>query len=443
MRVKELKGQISSNPPLGPFVGGEYARRDRAASAFGDGVRVMANSRRVLATVGLHGSERFQIVSLDPDSDTQIYPTVVAVRHVARRRFRLTPGHFPHLSALVVPSGETQKVHLDGEGTPDGWESSGAGGAIYIEVDYDNGVDTDSASWIKYLPVSGKVFAGENLAPAAAWTQITRIQLGPCAPGDVVGNLADLRKWSENVTVTMRIAYIGGVRCVDLCVQELPIAYARDNFLDDPDWIVPMLASAAKIGDPDVMPEFPVDALSATDASAGTELLATAARRQQAELGPILAEWSGWDEETQAVTALEAAGVSTSSSTFVDLLQTAITSWSDANPGWSVSSGGNAREHLTSSHLRELRDLDACVRVRIWIYASRTVSGTSVVRFTSQRYAVGEIAVTSSTDQWWSTTAHLRCGLGAQDESVLQVLGKASGGGALTVKYLIVEHLPG
>lgn len=441
MRVKDLKGLISSNPPLGPFVGGQAALRDRAASAFGDGVRVMANSRRVLATVGLHGSERFQIVSLDPDSLTQIYPTVTAVRHAARRKFRLTPGHFPHLSALVVPSGETQKVHLDGEGNVDGWQSSGAGGAIYIEVDYDNGTDTASASFLKYLPVSGNEFAGENNAPAAAWTQLTRVQVGPCAPGDVVANLADLRKWSDNVTVTMRIAYIGGVRCVDLCVQELPIAYARDNFTDDPEWIVPMLAAAAKVGDPDVMPEFPVDALSSTDASAGTELLAAAARRQQAELGPILAEWSGWDEETQGIKATEAAGVSTSSSSYVDLLQTSITAWSEANPGWSVSSGGNAREFLTSSHLRELRDLDACVRVRIWIYASRT-GGTAIVRFTSQRYAIGEVAVTSGTAQWWSTTAHLRCGLGAQDESVLQVLGKVSGGETLTLKYLVVEHLP-
>lgn len=434
MRIKALPDLGSSNPPLGPYLGGQEAKRDRAAAAFADGVRVMGGGRRVVARVGLHGSEKFQIGSGNPSNVSKIYPDLLDVRYAARRKFRLTPGHFPYLSALVVPSGQTQQPGGIG------YQANGAAGAVQLYVHYDNGVDTDDALFMAYLPVSGQQYAGEKTAAGAAWNELQRVEFGPCAPGDL-DDSTNLRRWSEGVTVDLGAAYVAGVRCVDLCVQEMPLRYAREQLLDDPDWILPMLGAGSKPGDPDTMPEYPVDELAADEPSAGTILLAAAARRQQRELGPVVAEWSGWDESTQDVDDLEAAGVSTtSSSTFVDMLQTSVSAWSADNPGWSISSGGNAREHTTASNLLELRDLDACVPVRIRIYARRTVGGTSRVRFVSQGYSVAEIEVGSSTYAWYEATGYLRCGLGPEDASVMQMLGRTfSGGATLTVRHVAAE----
>lgn len=433
MRKKDIQPLSSTNPPVGPYVGGQLGKRDRVGAAFADGVRVLGNGRRILARVGLHGSEQFQINSDNPvDPTFQQYPEADDVRYCIRRKFTLTPGHFPRLSALVVPCGETNKY------AGSTWVSAGAGGAIAGSVTYDNGVDTETGTFLKYLPVSNQLYHGENAAAGAAWAELHRVEIFMLAPDDPRNVIADLRRWCDGpVTVDLAVAFMGGVRCVDLVIQEMPWAYAREPATDDVEWMIPMLG-AAQQQEPDYIPDYPIDETSGTDPAAGTQLLSDAARRQQAELGPILAEWSGWDEETQSITALDAAGVSTASATFVDLLESGVTAWDDTNPGWSVSAGGDARAFLTASHLLELRDKDACVPVRIWIWAART-AGDAFVRFVSQSYSVGEIEVTSSTYGWWSVTAHLRCGLGAEDSSVLQLLGRCSGG-TLTVRHLTVEY---
>lgn len=38
-------------------------------------------------------------------------------------------------------------------------------------------------------------------------------------------------------------------------------------------------------------------------------------------------------------------------------------------------------------------------------------------------------------------TGHLRCGLGPEDTSVLQIIGKLANAGTLTVRHVLVEYL--
>jgi hypothetical protein len=185
---------------------------------------------------------------------------------------------------------------------------------------------------------------------------------------------------------------------------------------------------------------YPIEETGATNPTFGATLLADVVDRQQHRLGPVLAQWSGW-RESQAVTATEAVGVTTTSTTYVNLFDATITAWASASPGFSLASGGQAQQADTSDARRITRDKDACVPVRCWVYGSRTGSGTSTVRFQSENYSIAEVLITSSTDGWWSMTGHLRCGLGPEDTSVLQIIGKLGAAGTLTVRHVLVEYL--
>lgn len=58
----------------------------------------------------------------------------------------------------------------------------------------------------------------------------------------------------------------------------------------------------------------------------------------------------------------------------------------------------------------------------------------------SEGYSVAEVTA-GSTDGWSSATGRLRCGLGPEDTSVMQILdGKLAAAGTLTVRHM-TEYL--
>ena len=405
-------------------------------SAHANPDRLLGNGRRVVARVGLHGSAEMMVGSADPASGaTQIYPTRVAVRTVLRAKWTPTPGHFPVLSALVVPSGMTQKYN----GGSSTWIADVPYGLISVNVVF-VAVGSESVTWSKVLPVSGEQWAGEKQDPGAAWAALTRIEIPLIAP-DGINKAGPLHDWSEITTATATISYVGGCRVVDAVLMERPYAYVRDVATDT---IIstPLVTDASGQVVKTYPVPYPVDERSATDPTYGSKMLADVVHRQQTSFGPVLASASFYDEATQGVASTEADGVSTSSTTFVDLLHSSITAWDGREPGWSLSSGGNAQQFKSSNGLRETRDKGACVPVRVWAWCSRTGSGTATLRFQSENYSIAELSVASSTEAWHSCTGHLRCGLGAEDPSLLVVLGKvASGADTLHVRHILVEYI--
>lgn len=432
-KERDLRDTYTGDPPLEALLGRKLAKRDRVMSAFANPDRLLGNGRRVVARVGLHGSAEMMVGSADPASGaTQIYPTRVAVRTVLRAKWTPTPGHFPVLSALVLPSGMTQKFSL-GSLT---WGPDIPYGLISIRVDFD-AVASETVTWSKVLPVSGEQWAGEKQDPGAGWAALTRFESPMIAP-DGIGKAGTLHDWSEITTATATISVLGGVRLVDAVIQERPWAYVRD-VASDTLYSTPLVTDGSGAIVKTYPVEYPIDERGPSDPTYGSKLLADVVHRQQTALGPVLASASLYDEASQGVASTDAEGVSTSSTTFVDLLHTSVTGWDDRTPGWSLSSGGNAQQFKTSNGLRETRDKNACVPVRIWVWCSVS-GGTGTLRFQSENYSVAELKITSATEAWRSCTGHLRCGLGPEDPSVLVMLGKtASGGDTLRVRHIVAE----
>jgi hypothetical protein len=358
-KLRDLKNAETTTPPIGPLTGGRLAKRDRVLSVLTQQDRLVGNGRRVVCRVGLHGASGFQVLSSNPTTASQIYPTLTASRTAARAKWTLTPGHFPVFSALVVPSGMTQKLLAS-------WVPDTAYGRIDVRCEF-AGAATETVVFSRTLPVSQETWAAEKTAAGASWAGLTRVEIPLIYPANVVGTIADLQTFSDYVLCDAQVQFVGGVRCVDAVVQEAPYRYARD--LDaDADFMMPLATDGSGQSVKNFPVEYPIEQRSATDPSYGSLLASDVAHRQQTALGPILAHWTAWDEGTQSVASLDTGSISTSSTTFVNLLDSGLTAWSSARQGWSLSSGGQAQQFRSSNGLRELRDADAVVPVRIWVW---------------------------------------------------------------------------
>ena len=118
------------------------------------------------------------------------------------------------------------------------------------------------------------------------------------------------------------------------------------------------------------------------------------------------------------------------------------TSWSPDIAGWSLASGGNAPAWNTSGPHLELRDKARVVPVRVSVYAKATGGATGRVQLVASDYSVAEIVVDSSSYQWFETDAHLLCGFGAEDESIVILLGRVtSAGTTLSVQHFQVQYV--
>jgi hypothetical protein len=436
IKIRDLRDVATTGAPLAPLRGGALAKRDRVLAVHGEADRLLGNGRRVVCRVGLHGAENFQVGNADPDSDlTQVYPDHDTPRVAARAKWKLTPGTFPMLSALVVPSGMTQRFSL---ADPIGWVADEPHGRLQVLVSF-NGIDDVTRTLD--LPISLNTWGAESTAEGAAWAALRRVEIPLVYPEQAHELAADVAAWSEGVECELELRYIGGCRVVDAVVQERPWRYGRDVGTDDAPFASTLVVDAAGDTVGAYPAEYPVEERNADDPTYGMIHLLGVAHRQHTELGPVLAAWPAWDETTQPVTATDAATVSTSSTSFVRLLD-AGAAYDAAAPGWSVSSGGQAQQWRSSNAARVLRDKDACVPVRVWAYCHRTGSGTATVRFQSADYSVADVAFASSTPAWRSGVGHLRCGLGPEDASVLQVLGRVTvGTAALHVRHVLVEYL--
>lgn len=415
----------TGNPALSPLRNGQPARKAPIESVAKESSEVFCNTVRTLLSIGMHGAESMQIPSDDLPTEDQVYPLKTRETVVCRRPpIRLTPGCFPTVRGLALPSGPCSKFFF----AIDKWVYDGSYGQIKLSADYDNGVDTSTVEQIIDIPSSDNADNKETTSAGAAWAEFIPFEC-ELIPGFVAS------QYMDGATVEITVSYLGAPRVVDLGIYELAIQYSRNTATDPDEWINPIVDTAA------LPSQYPIEELSSTDPFYGSKLLADAAARQQRELGPLLMEWSAWSETDVSVTAAECPGINITSTSFVDLRNTSLTGWASTHPGWSVSSGGSAQQFNTSNHLVEMRALDAVVPVRCWVWGSRSVSGTSVVRFQTQLYSICEVLITSSTAQWWSATGHLRCGIGAEDASVLEILCKASTGSTLNIKHLAIEYL--
>lgn len=432
----------TTDPALGPLSGGRLAKSDRVGAVFNQQDLLLGHGRRVVASVGLHLSPRFQVPSTNTTSVSQTYPLKSASRVCYRGTFTLTPGHMLRAQAVWTPAGATQRFAAGS------WVSDGGLGMINFTAQFSNGLASETVNRTIVCDVSPNQYNAETSTEGAMFGELYR-GFTEIRPNDL-NNVATMAAWSDTavapfagVTVELTISYRGGVRPVDVIVYEVPVAYARD--VSTSNWAAALYEEGGKPAK--AYPSaYPVLALNTAPGHTGlgsTRLVETATR-QRDDLGPLLVTWTAWSEAVQGVAATETAALETSSLTWTEMLCTSTAApWSADAPGWSITCGANARRWDTSDPYQAMRGNDAVVPVRIWVRAAAPGGSTGYLRFHSEAYsAMGDIEVNSGTYAWYSQTGHLRCGLGAEDTATLQMLGMVAGVGmTLSVRNVTVEYL--
>lgn len=438
IKTRNLQGAATTTPPIDALGGGRPALAHRVHSTHVQADNLLGNDRNVVARVGLHGASLFQVATdIDPDDFTQIYPLRSVARTAARvPPFAVLPGHFLRLTALVCPSGLTVKPGA--EVLVDNWIDDGAYGRIDVAIAWTGSPGVVATNHSVQLPTSSETWAAEVLTAGAAWAGLKRVEIPLMVPTGATATAAALRTWSEGVTASVAIAYRGGVRAVDVVLQQVPFGYARSLGVDT-------LYSSALVTNPagqtvlDYPLAYPVERRSASDPTYGSLLLADVADRQQHGLGPVLAQWTAWDESTTSPLVTASPSVDTTSTSFVDMLDGSPAAWSGDLPGWCVS-GAASQQFKSSNPRRELRDKNACVPVRCWAYCSHSLTGGATFRFQSEAYAIADLEVAGTSPAWRSCTGHLRAGVHAKDASVLRVLGRSVESGLLKLFAFFIEY---
>lgn len=400
--------------------GGALATQSSRNAALRSQMQLVPHGRRVVAQVGLHGGLGFFVPDgLDTTSDPRLYPEPDWERVLFRGKVNVTPGYELWCSMVSVPSGPCQKYIL----STDSYEATSDGAWLRIDCTYDNGVVPIVVAHGMTPPWSVLEFKG--LDPAAGGAFSLTHQTKRITMPDGVG-------WVEHVSAEITLTAIGGLRPVEIILYEMPKSVVQH---DDShrECTIPQVP---KSGMPDraiIGKAYP------GDARLGSHQAAKSMRDYRKVCGPYIFSWSSWDETGVAMTDdAEGDPETVTSSSFVGFKSSTITLHNDTHPGWSISSGGTSR-NLEQSGPLELRGVNGCIPVLVRAYC-KVSAGTGVIRFQTAFYSLRDLSTTSTSYTWVEGLAWLRCGVHQSQETVLEVFGKCSGGGTLSIRYLSCEH---
>lgn len=430
---KVILGDAKTDPPLGPLGGLKLMRRDRASAIHATGDRVLSHGRRILCRMGLAGAGAWQVSDLAPAHPVAIHPPGNIERVVARLpAVPLTPGHVLVMQVVASPSGQSAVA------VGDVAISTGILGTIRIVATYANSGGPVSVTRDISIPGSKLPYGAQPSSAGAAWGELYRRRTSPIKPADF-GSIANIAQWVEGVTVAVVVSfYRGAPRVIDLIVYEVPEQYARD--LADDEWITPMHSDGAGYPLTMLPGQRPVCRRLAADPGGGSEIVADAGRRLR-EVGPALWYATAWCESTSSYTATETPARSVTGTTLTELVEGSTTAWSAASAGASLSSGGNGRRVQDSEQTAIMRDADNVVPVTCWIYCRLTAAViTATVRFEAEAYSVAVLSIPAGTSfAWRSVTGHLRCGLGSESPTTVQVFAAtSSAGGVFEWRYAVI-----
>jgi hypothetical protein len=383
---------------------------------------VLRNGYRKIARVGLNGAKSWHMGETANGTSTQLKPTANVERVCLRTPpVAITPGHLLRVAVVANPIVETEAI-VDA-GPPALYGNVGCQGEIKITVAFDNGTDTPTVTKVITLPNSQLQYGAQPTGSGAAWGSLITRETGPIWPDDLTDPLT-LAAWTEGVTATITVAYIGSPRVIDLTIYEEPNALCYD--LSSGAWIAPMHANSG--GGPlvSLLGKTPRIKQSGSHPGGGTEIVCDAAARVIQEVGPVLFYHSAWDEDAQLVASTETTPktITATSPNYTELLTGVTTAAGTTRPGWSTSSGANALR-IQDSGPMVLRDNEGVVPVRCYIYGAMSTavgSPTATVRFQTDTAEFVQVAVSAGTTYaWHSAPGKLRCGLGAQDPHAIQV----------------------
>lgn len=127
---------------------------------------------------------------------------------------------------LALPSGATQKF------VAPNYVLDAVVGSMGVTARFPAARQSATVTHTFSLPASDLQYGGEGTNAGWAWAALRRFESPVLAPSGAMKNSADLRNWCEEITCEVTIAYRGGVRAVDVVVQEVPFGCARSINVD-------------------------------------------------------------------------------------------------------------------------------------------------------------------------------------------------------------------
>jgi len=425
----------AQRPQVAPLTGGALAKRSRAMAVMRAQDKTTSLGRRVIGAVSMAGSLTWSVPDTDPDNATQTHPLTGEVRTVHRMRCDVTPGCFLRLNLVYVPSGQTQVEVAAGTD----YDAGGAGGSVRVDVEWFNRDGGSITTTHALATLASPLEYGASTDQP--WVDVRSSTVLFVTPDDVV-QADDLATWTEHVHAEITVSHVGGVRMVDCSVEEHTRTVVREVDDDADLWTSHMFAAVHPDGDAPLV-RYPmerlVDSTPDGDPRGGSWHTMDVAAAQRLRLGPQLIGWSAWNENTADVTDDDIPEVTTSSATFVRVVDAVAGDYDADGPGWTL--GGYARGYAENHPYWSAPN--GSIPVLVAVYgACESNSAAGRVRVQASDSSWVEVVIDSRSFGWWLGYGHLRCGVAPGDPSTVQAFYRMdSGSNGLQIRALGVYRM--
>lgn len=433
---QNLIGVTATTAIVPPVLGGVLANSGPVASIFRAQDSLLVNGRRIVASQSLDQAN-FSIPETSGTSPSATYHTATDGRIVHRQRVHLTPGYLLRLSVLALPSGLTQVVGTYGEIL--GYVPDGAQGRVRVTVTWtDRSGATVATTHEVELKPSTLEYAALPTYAGGLWGMLLYASIPLIAPTDYA-TTDELARWSKHCAATVIIRHYGGTRVVDCVLHEEPYGIALDTADAAGNFVTGLNSTSTANGYPPTFTH-PLQRRSESpvDPRVGTHTLLDVAEAQANRLGPTLLSWTAWSEAQAVVGDVDEVARSTSSTSFVGLVDETRTAYNASHPGWSFSSGGFARR-WGENHPLAVLGKDGSIPVRVWVYGASSDAAGGTVRVQTAPWSWVDVTITSTLG-WHRAYGHLRVGSGPGDPVVAQAFMRKTTSGTLSVYALDVEY---
>lgn len=409
-KVKQLAGLHPVLPASGALRQNSLMRWTPLGALMRSQDHIVATSRRTIAEWSLSGATDWAQPNgtTNPGVSTptgQFYPNEATWRTLGTYRSNLTPGCMLAAHVMFCPSGLTQQDVGGGVN----FQNAGAWAEIRVGVTWTNGASSTGPHYFsKILPGSDNgTYGGAELSDNEAnWDALDERDIVNIRPPSLTTDAAVAQDYSEWSDVQIVLQVRGGARVVHVEVHEVPVVHVTDH---DDAGLTSVHAMPASLAPLTTFPQTKqADGVTYEEHRFGTTRLLQVAERQSERLGPRILHLTSWRESDASIwQQSEGNAIAITSSSFVDILDTSITSYSQSNPGWIVG-GANAKLHRLCDPNLISRGEFAVVPARVHIDCTPPASGTCTVRVQSGTYEWIDVPIaTGGARAWFTMTGYL------------------------------------
>jgi hypothetical protein len=394
-KIKALQGLDPITPTIGGLLPFRPMRWSPVGALFRAQDTITATSRRVVARWSIGGASDWQApegTAADIALGSVVSPGA-DWRSLGSLSTRVTPGCELRAYALVSPAGITQ------DGAPT--HPTGFYGDIRVQVTWTNGSSsTGPHSKTASTPGSSEPEGDAADEAGANHSNTTIVSLGRHFPPGYTTTPATAAAYSEWTDALIELSIRGNPRVQSIVVYEHPLSHVTAHNNDGLVSVHAMPPGFAALT-PGPMTRAP-DGPTNEEHRHGTRRMMQVAERQSERLGPRIMHWLAWNEaEADLWEQAEATPVTTTSTTFVHLLDATITTYTNNTPGWLVGSGYAKLARLCDPVLIGRNEI-AAVPVRVRVDAERAVAN-GVVRVQAGAYDWVDVRVTGGRGIYTAT----------------------------------------